>query len=130
MGHLTPLRSTMPDSPVLDPQAIADLRALSPDDDGALFNELVEIFLRDTPLRLRDIEVALAAGDAIGASRAAHSIKGSGANFGAVRLTAVALQLEQLGKAGDLAALPPLRAALDAEFDQVRLALEALVRGP
>jgi histidine phosphotransfer protein HptB len=89
--------------PPLDAAAIEGLRALSPD--AAFLRELIDIFLQDTPERLKELDAALATGDATTATRAAHSIKGSSSNFGALRLSHLAHQIELLGKAANLAAV-------------------------
>ncbi|MBA3849380.1 MAG: hypothetical protein C0502_05220 [Opitutus sp.] len=116
----------MPQSSALDPDAIAALKAVSPDDGGAFLNELIGIFLADTPQRLAEIRDCLGKGDATTLTRAAHSIKGAAGNFGARRLAAAAYQIEQQGKTVNLAAIPPLLPALDAEFAAVKAEMEAL----
>ena len=42
--------------PVIDPQAIENLRQLNPDDGDAFLREIAEIFVSDTPKRLRSEE--------------------------------------------------------------------------
>jgi len=109
--------------PILNPEAIAALRAVSPDDGGAFFTELIDIFLQDTPLRIKELEDALATGNVPLATRAAHSIKGSAGNFGASGLAAVALEMETAAKAGQLAAVAARQSALAQQFALVRDAL-------
>ena len=58
-------------------------------------------------------------------TRLAHTLKSSAAMVGAMRLSALAKQLEAQGKAGDLAGLEQALADLRIEFDRVRVALEA-----
>ena len=48
------------------------------------------------------IRAALAKGDAAGVHRAAHTLKGSAALFGAQRLTQAALAIESMGSNGEL----------------------------
>lgn len=84
-------------NPPVDPAALAALRELNPEDPGFL-RELIDVFLQDVPLRLAEIERAIAARDAVLLTRAAHTIKGSCGNFGAAALGAVALEIEQQGK--------------------------------
>ena len=45
----------MPDPTIIDPEAIATLKELNPDDDGAFLKEIVGIYLQDTPKRLQDL---------------------------------------------------------------------------
>ena len=110
----------------LDPKAIDELRALNPDDPSFL-RELIQIYLDDSPKQIAEVEAALAAGDAPKLTRAAHSLKGSSANFGASPLRAIAEQVEHLGRASNLAAVPERLPELKAEYDRVKAALEALL---
>ena len=120
--------TTMSPSPVLDPAAIEGLRALSPDEPGFL-RELIEIYLKDTPLRLAELESALAKGDAAIVVRAAHTIKGSSGNFGASALAKLAQEIESQGKAGNLPAAAVALPAFKAEFARVNTALTAIASG-
>ncbi len=98
----------MPPLPVIDPEAIRNLRALNPGDRDEFLREIVGIFLEDMPRRLTELDSSLAAGDAPKFSRAAHSIKGSSGNLGAMALREVAGKLEQRSQKeglGDVAGL-------------------------
>lgn len=118
-----------PTLPLLDPEAIENLRAINPDDGGAFLCELIDIFLDDTPKRLAEIDEALAAGHAENFTRAAHSIKGSAGNFGATQFATMARDLESLGKAGDLAQARAGIPALQAEFARLQPVLAQLKLG-
>ncbi len=83
----------MSSSPVIDPQAIENLRSLNPGDNDEFLKELTVIFLEDTPQRINDLDQGLAAGDTARFTRGAHSIKGSSANMGAMLLRAAAEKL-------------------------------------
>lgn len=117
----------MPDQPVLDPAALENLRALSPDDGGAFMREVIEIFLQETPARLEQLDQAYAVGDADGITAIAHSIKGSCGNFGATRLASITLAVEQCGKRGDVTTARTLGPEVVAAFAATRTALEKLV---
>jgi HPt (histidine-containing phosphotransfer) domain-containing protein len=107
----------------LDPQAIEDLRALNPGDVSFL-RELIQIYLDDSPKQIADIEQSLAQGDAPRLTRAAHSLKGSSANFGAGQLRALCEQIEQLGRSAALGGIPARLPELKAEYGRVKAALE------
>lgn len=111
---------------ILDPHAIEALRALNPGDDS-FFSDLVDIYLDDSPKRIAEIEHALTEGDARRLTLAAHSLKGSSANFGADRLRAASEQLELLGRQGALADGSAQLPALKEEFARVKAELEALL---
>lgn len=108
----------------LDPNAIEALRALNLDD-GAFFFDLIQIYLDDAPKRIAEIEHALAEGDAPQLALAAHSLKGSSANFGAHRLCVLSERLEHLGRQGALGEVPTHLPALKEEFARVTEALKA-----
>ena len=84
----------MPETPIIDPEAIENLRSLNPDDNDEFLREIVGIFLEDTPKRLTELDECLARQDVRGFTRAAHSIKGSSANVGASYLRSAAERLE------------------------------------
>jgi HPt (histidine-containing phosphotransfer) domain-containing protein len=108
----------------LNLQAIEDLRALNPDDDSFL-RELIQIYLDDSPKQIAEIEQSLAQGDSLRLTRAAHSLKGSSAYFGAGPLRALCEKIEQLGRSAALAEILAQLPDLKAEYDRVKAALES-----
>lgn len=116
----------MSHEPVLDPESIAALNAVAPDDGGAFLRELIDIFLADTPERLRELAQSLSTSDTATATRAAHSIKGAAGNFGARPLAEIARRVEMLAKEGNLAGAQQLTPELEREFARVKTAMEAL----
>lgn len=66
--------------------------------DGELLKEIAAIFLEEWRSALAAVDRAVAAGDADGLQEAAHSIKGSIANFGAQEAFDAALRLEMMGR--------------------------------
>jgi HPt (histidine-containing phosphotransfer) domain-containing protein len=116
----------MSSEPAIDPQALQALRNVTPGDDSFL-REIVGLFLADTPKRLVEIEASLARGDAQSLTLEAHSVKGSSGHFGANRLRALSEEIEQLGRAGNLAEVAPLLPELKLEYARVQAALEPLL---
>jgi HPt (histidine-containing phosphotransfer) domain-containing protein len=110
----------------IDPQAIEELRAMNPGDDSFL-RELIQIYLDDSPQLITEIENCLEQGDASRLTRAAHSLKGSSANFGAMQLHAASEKIERLGREGALGDVRAQLPELKAEFGRVKAALEALL---
>ena len=111
-----------PTMTILEAETLTALQALSDDDDD-LLQELVDIYLAEAPALIRAIRAASAEGDAEGLERAAHSLKGSSANMGALRLASKALALEELGRAGSIDGASELAAELDALFEEASGAL-------
>jgi histidine phosphotransfer protein HptB len=121
------MRSRMPPPPVIDPSTIASLRTLNSEGDDFL-REIVGLFSADVPARLAEFDQGAAAGDANRCHRAAHSIKGSSANIGAMRLRDAAALLEERIEASGLADVGPLLGAVRSEADAALRELGALVR--
>lgn len=117
----------MADFPVIDPQAIENLRALNPDDNDEFLREIAGIFLEDTPLRIAELEQSLAANDVSKFTRAAHSIKGSSANLGAMALRAVAEVLEHQARKDGLVGVASQIDAIKTEFARAQVELNKLI---
>ncbi len=87
-------------------------------EDEELAQMVVESFLEDIPRQITLLKGFLETGDAAGAERQAHTIKGASANVGGERLREVAFAIEKAARAGDLSAalryVPKLEAQLDA----------------
>src|SRR3954463_6003075 len=120
------LPHSMPDDPTIDMQAIDGLRELSPDAD--FLRELIEIYLQDTPQRIGEMEDALNKKDVPAFTRAAHTIKGSSSNFGAMKLTKLAHELEMQGKSETLTESPAGCLKLRAEFGEVAQVLTKIAQ--
>ena len=82
-------------------------------DDEDLARTVTEGFLDDIPRQIEALRGYLEAGDAPGAERQAHTIKGASANVGGEALRAVAFEMEKAGKAGDLDAVEARMADLE-----------------
>ena len=116
----------MPAPLIIDPQAIENLRALTPGDHDEFLREIVGIFLEDTPKRIAELDQSLAGDDPLRFTRAAHSVKGSSSNLGAMALRAVAERLEQQSKQSGLTGLEPMLAELKDEFARADAALRQI----
>ncbi len=93
--------------------------------DRSMLHELVDIFLRESPAWIDDIDEAIAARDPDALFRAAHDIKGSTEVFCATEATQAAKQLERMGKNQDLERADEALGALQTELVWVRQALQA-----
>ena len=116
------------DFPVIDSQAIENLRALNPGDNDEFLREIAGIFLEDTPLRIAELDQSLNAGDVPKFIRAAHSIKGSSANLGAMALRAVAEKLEQQARKDGVNGGAAFVADIKAEFTRAQVELTKLIQ--
>jgi two-component system sensor histidine kinase/response regulator len=96
------------------------------DGDAEFLRELAGIFDEDCPKLLARMETAIQTGDAQELERAAHTLKGSVANFGATTAKDVAFTLERMGRSGQLDSAEQLYSALEEEIAAFRVALDAL----
>ena len=117
----------MPSETPIDPEAIENLRALTPDDPDSFLRDIIGIFLDDTPARIADLRQSLTAGDKDSFTRAAHSIKGSSSNLGATHLREIAAELEHRGKTEGIAGLASRVNDLEQTFGAAKQALEKLL---
>ena len=84
------------------------------------FNELVSLYLKQTTQQLGQIAEAIRAGDAPTAASVAHSCAGASATCGMSAIVPILRQLEECGRAGDLALLPKLSLAACREFERIQ----------
>ena len=89
--------------------------------------EVLEEYLNSAPADLEKVRAAIAAGDAPVTGASAHALKGASATIGAKGFAAIALEIEQAGKRGDLASIAPVFARLQAEFAALRQLLRSRI---
>jgi HPt (histidine-containing phosphotransfer) domain-containing protein len=90
------------DPPTLDPESLRDLFDLL-GHDRAFFDESVDAFLAEAPLRVAELREGVQAGDAALIARAAHTLKANAATFGARELENRSRALEERARAGEAA---------------------------
>ncbi len=88
--------------PAIDRGFLAQFRELDPQGGMKLAGRIIGIYLGSSPELLANIEHALASGDGAAVHRAAHSLKSSSANVGAMTLHQLLIDLERAGKDGRL----------------------------
>jgi protein-histidine pros-kinase len=108
-------------------QDIADIQRTRDqlDGDDTAVGILMDVFLRDAPGQLDQIRQCLHQGDADGAHRAAHALKGSAGVFHAQPATTAAAQVEAAARSGNVQAAAQVLPTLFAETER----LAALLRG-
>src|SRR5690606_28803352 len=106
---------------VLDHEILEELRVML----GGDLDHLIDVFLADTPRLVGTMEQAATGPDYDALRDAAHSLKSSSANLGAMSLSAAAKRVE-LGARERLLERPAVAVALVAnEFNRARAALKA-----
>ena len=111
-----------PKTPVFDSAGMMD-RLMG---DEELARIVVDGFLEDAPRLIEALRSSLAAGDAAGAIRGAHTIRGASATVGGEALRAAAWELEKAGTAGNLEAVAAGVPGLEAELGRLRDAMSRL----
>jgi signal transduction histidine kinase/DNA-binding response OmpR family regulator/HPt (histidine-containing phosphotransfer) domain-containing protein len=109
----------------LDPAALRNLLSVV-GGEFTYLEELIDSFLEDAPQLLTDLERFVEAGDALGASQMAHSLKSNGADFGATAFADLCKELETKGRTGSLEGAAELMARIGAEYEHVAAALASV----
>jgi PAS domain S-box-containing protein len=86
------------------------------DNEQEFFREMLDQFLNLLPGQVKEIEKALAAGDAETVQKTAHNIKGSAGTLSARRLYSVVLKMEESGRSGDFSGTGALLEELKCEI--------------
>ena len=98
------------------------------DNDVAFLAETVQMLESDGRSLMNDVKAAVAAGDAPGIGRTAHTLKGMVSNFCAPAVQSLALEVEHAGKTGDLAAAAAASARLEPSLENLIAELGAFVK--
>ena len=117
-AHATPAE---PPAPVLDASVLDELRGIL----GGEVDRLIEVFLDDTPTIIAALETAAVGPDMDGLRNAAHTLKSSSANLGAMSLSNAAKRVELAARMGTLERPAVAVAMIANEFARARQALRA-----
>jgi HPt (histidine-containing phosphotransfer) domain-containing protein len=115
-------------SGALDPEQIELLLSLD-DGEGAVLSEIAGEFLVMSDSAASQLHDALRSGDLPLVQRAAHSLKGAGANVGAVAVADLCADIETQAREGQRVGTTALIESLDTEIVRVRQALDAVTNG-
>ena len=89
-----------------------------------LIVELIDLYLKDAPLKLASLLEADAVGDEGALKRAAHSLKGSSASIGVSHVAALCEELERVSRVDAVGQVGALLERLGQELERVRRAFE------
>src|SRR5439155_13507578 len=117
-------RDTGGDGTLIDPAAIDVLRLLRRPDKPDPVAELIDMFVRETPTRLRAMQTAAAQYNAEALAIAAHTLRGCASSIGAVKLAGLCQKLEEHAERRAMQVAVRLVKKLELEFDRTRQALE------
>lgn len=98
------------------------------DNDVGFLADTVQMLETDGRALLAEVKTTLAAGDAAGVGRTAHTLKGMISNFCAPAVQALALEVERAGKGGDCPAAAVALARLEPDLETLIGELGAFVK--
>ncbi len=110
---------------VIDRSVLASLRELQEEGDPDIVAEVGGLFIQHSPEKVNAIMESAEKGDTKGLQMAAHSLKSSSAYIGAMRLSAMAKELELMARSDALEGAPEKAKRLNAEFSRVLSAIRA-----
>jgi len=113
-------------STILDPVAIKRLKATLGKRAATMLPALIENFFKDAVKLQEDARQAFEQHQTEDLRRAAHTLKSNARNFGATALAELCQELEHRAKNGELEGSEDLLTQIEAEYENVRNALEAL----
>jgi len=116
-----------PRGPLIDPAALRRLQALDPDGRRNLMPRLLQAYNDSLTTLALQLEGARSGPDLELAGRVGHTLKSSSERMGALALSALAAEVEQRARAGDVGGLVPLLEPLAAEIEGVRAAVRAML---
>jgi CheY-like chemotaxis protein/HPt (histidine-containing phosphotransfer) domain-containing protein len=108
---------------ILDPSALQGLRALQRPGRPDVLGRIIDMFNSDAPRLLGEMKVAAAANNTEAVRLAAHTLKSTCTNVGAVALSATCREIEQYARANDVDGALTRISAIQDELDRVLAAL-------
>ena len=111
---------------VLDMAVVDELLSLSDDGDPELLLDLIQLFLDDGPAKIESLVQGLDEQDFDKMERAAHALKGSSGNLGAVLLQDSCEKMQEATRGKDFERSKELTPIMRSTFDEACQALRAL----
>jgi two-component system sensor histidine kinase/response regulator len=120
-----------PQTASIDPKALDSIRALQREGSPDVVSKVINIYLKESPKFLQSLREAVPAGNGEAMKKAAHTLKSTSANVGAVELAKLCKEIENLGSI-DITdnAVPNLLVRIEAEYERVMGALVKQVDSP
>ncbi len=112
---------------VIDMSVVEELLDLCDDRDPELLVDLIGMFLEDGPARIQSILDGLEKNDLEMVERAAHSLKGSAGNLGALKVQGHADAMQVASRQGEGDKLNQLVPSLQSDYQEAEQALRDIV---
>jgi len=113
----------------LDQKILENIRGLQKEGEPSLMDKIITIYVQTTPGLLQDLSEAVAASDAQAMKKAAHSLKSSSANLGAMKLSELCKEVESMGRMGALKGASALVTKIEHEYSAVEKSLMLEMQG-
>jgi CheY-like chemotaxis protein len=111
-------------NPPLDTEVLQTFRQTMGENAEAFLTQLIDIYLEEAPDLLQAISAAITQTDASAMQRAAHTLKSSSASLGAITLSKLCQELEDMGQASTMTDALSLESQLKVEYERVKVALQ------
>ena len=122
-------RSRNGDESVIDTEALQVLRQLRRPDKPDPVAELIDLFVQETPVRLREMRTAANQYNAQALAAVAHNLRGCASSIGAMQMARLCEKLEENAGRRALQVSSRLLNEIETEFDRARCALELVKNG-
>jgi CheY-like chemotaxis protein len=113
---------------IIDCTILEQLRALSPSGDSRVLNTVLSRYLESTPPLFAALKRAAETLDAVGLQRAAHSLKSSSANVGALYVAKLLTEVESCALGGQLTDIAVQVKMIASALEAATLQLDAIRR--
>jgi len=110
----------------LNYETLASLRLRVREGQPSLLQQVIQLYMEDSPKLMETIRHSITLGDAAAMQRAAHSLKSTSGNLGAMMLAEMCKELETMGRAGTTDNAILLLPVLEDEYDRVCEAIVVL----
>ena len=111
---------------VLDLKVLQSIRQMGGAKGEHILKTIIEQYLEDAPQHLQAIREAIAKADSESLRKSAHTLRSSNANLGALNLADWCKELENLGRSGTTEGAKDSLLQLQAEYERVQQALQAI----
>jgi HPt (histidine-containing phosphotransfer) domain-containing protein len=114
----------------IDSSILASLRELQEIDEPDIVIEVCGLFLKYSPDKISAIETAVKNNDSKALQAAAHSLKSSSAYIGALRVSSISSDLEEMGSSGKIDEAAAKVNDLKVEYELAKSSLEKEMKKP
>ena len=111
---------------LLDNNALEEVRRFQKPGESDLVARIIALYIETSRRLVEKLRVALITNDERGVREAAHALKSSSANIGALAVFELAKQIEALARTSQLTAVAPLAPRLFMDYERTIAALTAL----